>query len=493
MFRRILVANRGEIALRVMRACREMDIQTVAIYSEVDRVAAHVRFADYAVSVGAGPAAESYLNIERVIDAARRSGADALHPGYGFLSENAEFAQACQDAGLTFIGPSPEAIRVMGDKIVARKHMIEAGVPVVPGAEGAACASAETALVAAREIGFPVMVKATAGGGGKGMRLVESEADFSSAFAAARREAAAAFGNGTVYLEKFVVKPRHVEVQLVADSAANVLHLYERDCSIQRRHQKLVEETPCPVLDAATREQMGQVAVRAAKSVGYVSAGTVEFLYSQGSFYFLEMNTRLQVEHPITELCTGVDLVHWQIQIANGRQLPLRQAQIQPRGAAIECRICAEDPVRFLPSPGQIGFLREPAGPGIRVDSGVVAGSEISSLYDPMIAKLCTWASDRPAAIARMRRALSEYRIAGVQSNLRFHRRVMRDPVFASGEYDTGFIVDHPQLLAAEAEPVDREVLAVAAAEAARTAQAASSVEVSIGPSAWRRAAGWRG
>ena len=398
--RKVLIANRGEIACRVIRACREVEVGTVAVFSEADRGALHVRMADEAVAIGPPPARESYLVVERILDAARRTGADAVHPGYGFLSENADFAEACAAAGVTFIGPPASAIRAMGGKTSARALMQAAGVPVVPGDNGPGgkgFASPAEAKAAAAQIGYPVMLKAAAGGGGRGMRLVDSEDKLEAALAGARREALAAFGDDAVYLEKAIVRPRHIEIQVFGDEHGGAVHLYERDCSVQRRNQKVIEESPSPAIDDELRARMGEVAVRAARSVGYVGAGTIEMLFDSASrsFYFLEMNTRLQVEHPVTELVTGVDLVRWQLAVAQGEPLPLAQAEIPRRGAAIECRVYAEDSVRFLPSPGTITSLRVPGGPGVRDDSGVVAGSVISVHYDPMISKLCTWADTR--------------------------------------------------------------------------------------------------
>jgi len=480
-----------------MRTCREMGISPVAVFSDADRQALHVRMADQAIGIGPPPARESYLDVGKILDAAKKMGAEAIHPGYGFLAENAEFAGACEDAGVVFIGPDPEAIREMGDKIVARERMEEAGVPVVPGDHGpeGGFPDGESALDKARDIGFPVMLKATAGGGGKGMRLVSEEERFVAAFDAARRESLSAFNDGTVYIEKFIDKPRHVEVQVMADSHGHAVHLYERDCSVQRRHQKVIEETPCPVLDDETRARMGEVAVRAAKAVSYRGAGTIEFLYGgEGNFYFLEMNTRLQVEHPITELCTGEDLVRHQILVADGQKLTLEQDQIRPRGAAIECRVYAEDPVMFLPSPGEIKVLRVPGGPGIRDDSGVYQGVTITPFYDPLISKLCTWAQDRQLAIARMRRALHEYKVVGIKTNLAFHRKVMDHPAFIEGEYNTGFIDAHKESLT----PVDAEadLLAVAAATIAQSrkdARGNSSTGAGTGgQSSWRAAVRWR-
>jgi len=470
--RKVLIANRGEIACRVIRACREQDIATVAVFSEADRGALHVRMAGEAVAIGPAPARESYLVIDKIIDAAKRTGADAVHPGYGFLSENADFADACAAAGVTFIGPPPSAIRAMGGKTSARALMQAAGVPVVPGDNGPGgkgFASPAEAKAAAARIGYPVMLKAASGGGGRGMRLVDSEDKLEAALAGARREALAAFADDAVYLEKAIVRPRHIEIQVFGDEHGGAVHLYERDCSVQRRNQKVIEESPSPAIDDEIRARMGEVAVRAARSVGYVGAGTIEMLFDSvsRSFYFLEMNTRLQVEHPVTELVTGVDLVRWQLAVAQGEPLPMAQAQIPRRGAAIECRVYAEDSVRFLPSPGTITSLRVPGGPGIRDDSGVVAGSVISVHYDPMISKLCAWADTRPAAIDRMRRALGEYHVGGIRTNLGFHRQVMRHPAFAAGEYDTGFIERHKaELVPPDPDDATAELAAIAAAVA---------------------------
>jgi acetyl-CoA carboxylase biotin carboxylase subunit len=493
---KVLIANRGEIACRVIRACRELQLGTVAVYSEADRGALHVRMADQAVAIGPAPARDSYLSSARILDALRSTGADAVHPGYGFLSENADFAEACAAAGATFIGPPPSAIRAMGGKTSARALMQAAGVPVVPGDNGPGgkgFATVAEAKAAAARVGYPVMLKAASGGGGRGMRLVDGEDKLEAALAGARREALAAFGDDTVYLEKAIVRPRHIEIQVFGDEHGGAVHLYERDCSIQRRNQKVIEESPSPALDDDTRARMGEVAVRAARSVGYVGAGTIEMLFDSvaRSFYFLEMNTRLQVEHPVTELVTGVDLVRWQIAVAQGEPLPLAQDQITRRGAAIECRVYAEDSVKFLPSPGTITSLRVPAGPGIRDDSGVVAGSVISVHYDPMISKLCAWADARPAAIDRMRRALGEYHVGGIRTNLGFHRQVMRHPAFAAGEYDTGFIERHKgELAPPEPDAAGAEMAAVAAALAARAAGVGSvDLDVtSVQPSRWRRA-----
>ncbi len=442
MVTKVLIANRGEIAIRIIRACRELGIETVAVYSEVDRQALHVRYADKAYFLGPAPSRDSYLRIDKLIDIARKSGADAIHPGYGFLAEREEFAQACADAGITFIGPKPSAIAAMGDKAVARATVSKAGVPVVPGTEDVGNLSDNELLAIAPKIGFPLLIKATAGGGGKGMREVRSLEEMPTLLAAARREAEAAFGDGNVYLEKLVEGARHIEFQILADAYGNVIHLGERDCSLQRRHQKLVEETPSPIMDEDLRQRMGAVAVKAAQAVEYLNAGTIEFLVDKDkNFYFLEMNTRLQVEHPITEMVTGIDIVKEQIRIARGRPLSYRQEDIKLTGASIECRINAEDPYNgFLPSTGRITQMIIPTGPGVRVDTGVFAGSEITPYYDPLIAKLIVWGETRAQAILRMRRALEEYRIVGVRTNIPFHQSLMDSTRFLAGQYDTRFV-----------------------------------------------------
>ncbi len=443
MFQKILIANRGEIALRIIRACQERGIDTVAVYSDADRSALHVRYADEAWRIGPAPASESYLRGDVIIDVARQAGADAIHPGYGFLAENADFAAACREAGVTFIGPPPEAIRLMGDKVTARATVAKAGVPLIPGTP--AGLSDDDLLAAAAEIGYPVLVKASAGGGGKGMRQVNRPEDMISSLSAARRESLKAFGDDTVYLEKMVVGARHVEIQILADAHGNVIHLGERECSIQRRHQKLVEESPSVAVDGELRAQMGAVAVAAAQAVGYVSAGTVEFLLDKdGNFYFLEMNTRLQVEHPVTELVTGVDIVKEMIAIADGRKLRFSQDDIKMKGWAIEARITAEDPANnFMPSTGRIVALREPTGPGIRIESGVYVGMDVGLYYDPMIAKLIAYGENRAEAILRLRRALMEYRIAGVKTSIPFHLGLVDTPRFQWGQFDTRFLETH--------------------------------------------------
>ena len=442
MFRKILIANRGEIAVRVARACRDLRVAPVAVFSEADAAALHVRLCDEAYEIGAAPSIESYLRIDRIIDAAMRSGAEAIHPGYGFLAENADFARAARDAGLIFIGPSPEAMELMGSKTSARRVAIEAGAPVVPGTTEP-LKSYEDARDTAQRFGYPVMLKASAGGGGKGMRLVQSEDELRSAFETAQSEAAAAFGNAEIYLEKAIERPRHIEIQIFADAHGNTLHLGERECSIQRRHQKVIEECPSPINDPDLRARMGEAAVKIARRANYTGAGTIEFLVADATrdFYFLEMNTRLQVEHPVTELVTGFDLVREQITVAAGAPLSFAQADVAWRGHAIECRVYAEDPDNnFLPAPGKINFLRVPAGAAIRDDGGVEEGAEVSIYYDPMISKLAAWGRTRAEAIDRLRRALDEYTVGGIKTTLPFFREIVRDAEFIEGRLDTGFI-----------------------------------------------------
>ena len=441
MIRKLVVANRGEIALRVLRACEELGIETVALHSEADEESLHVRFARESVCIGPPAASRSYLNIHAIISAAEVTGADAVHPGYGFLAENAQFAEVCQSHGLVFVGPDPGMIRLLGDKALARATMVKAGVPVVPGSDGVVADELE-GLRVAREIGFPVIVKAAAGGGGKGMRVAAGEEEFPRAFATAQAEAQAAFGSGELYVERYLARPRHVEMQILGDKYGNVLHLGERDCSIQRRHQKLVEESPSPAVDASLRERMGDAAISAAAAVGYHSAGTVEFLLDEdGRFYFMEMNTRIQVEHPVTEMVTGLDLIKEQLRIAGGERLSLRQDEVRLRGHAIECRINAEDTERdFLPAPGKVTALHLPGGPGVRVDSHVYAGYEIPPFYDSMIAKIIAHGADRSEALERMRRALDECVIEGVPSTLPFHARLVRHPRFIAGDVSTRFL-----------------------------------------------------
>lgn len=441
MFKKILIANRGEIAVRIIRACRELGISTVAIYSDVDRTALHVQEADEAVCVGPPPSTESYLNKEKIIAAAKEFGCEAIHPGYGFLSENSDFARKTEDAGLVFIGPPSEAIRLMGNKIESRQTMIAANIPVIPGMKATA---SDFNLIAkeAEKVGYPVLVKAASGGGGKGMRKVMSPEDLQSAIEGASREAEKAFGDPTVYIEKWIVDPRHIEYQVLADNYGNIVHLFERECSIQRRHQKIIEETPSVALNPEIRAKMGQTACEVARASGYRSAGTVEFLFApDGSYYFLEMNTRIQVEHPITELVVGVDLVREQIKIAAGNPIPFKQEDLTQRGHAIECRIYAEDPEKnFLPQSGPLLLIHEPSGPGVRVDSGIYTGSEVSTYYDPILAKLIAYAPNRKAAIERMIRALEDYAILGIRTNIAFLIDALSHPAFEKGETYTDFI-----------------------------------------------------
>jgi acetyl-CoA carboxylase biotin carboxylase subunit len=464
MFKKVLVANRGEIAVRIIRACHELGIPTVAVYSDVDRSALHVRYADEAYLIGPAPSRESYLRADKIIQVAKQSGADAIHPGYGFLAERESFAQLCEDEHIKFIGPKPSAIAAMGDKAVARATVQKAGVPVVPGTEGEGGLRDEEITAIAPQIGFPLLIKATAGGGGKGMRRVESMDQLSGALSSARREAESAFGDGSVYLEKLVQGARHIEIQLLADEHGNVIHLGERECSIQRRHQKIIEESPSPAVDAALREKMGAVAVKAAQSVGYQNAGTIEFLLDKDkNFFFLEMNTRLQVEHPITETAYGVDIVKEQIRIARGRPMKLKQRSIKPKGWAIECRINAEDPFNnFMPSTGRILRLDRPTGPGVRIDSGLYEGFEITPYYDSLIGKLICWGESRAEAILRMRRALEEYRIIGVKTNIPFHQAMMASHRFFAGSFDTTFVEERFQM-EEEPEPEQERVAAVIA------------------------------
>jgi acetyl-CoA carboxylase biotin carboxylase subunit len=492
MFKKVLVANRGEIALRVIRACQELGVKTVAVYSEADASAPHVREADEAVLVGPPPSNQSYLVGERLIEVAKRVGAEAIHPGYGFLSERAWFARAVREAGLVFIGPPAEAIEAMGSKTAARQLAIAAGVPVVPGnAEGVK--DADEAIAIAEAYGFPVLLKAAAGGGGKGMRVVRQRAELADALASARREALNAFGDDAVYVEKYIEGPRHVEIQVLADQHGNVLHLGERECSVQRRHQKMIEEAPSVAVTPELRARMGATAVAAAKAAGYVNAGTCEFLLDRdGQYYFLEMNTRIQVEHPVTELVMGIDLVQWQIRVAAGEVLPFDQRDLTPRGWAIECRITSEDPSNgFLPSTGRVEYLHLPSGPGVRWDGGIEAGSEVGLHYDPMLAKLIVHAPTRPLAIARMRRALHELTIDGIETSRNFHLRVMDDPEFQSGDISIQWL--EQRLGSLTAPTTDRETLTLAAIAAAlvaheeRTAgRVAPAVENNSGSAALR-------
>jgi acetyl-CoA carboxylase biotin carboxylase subunit len=442
MFQKILIANRGEIAVRIIRACRDLGISTVAVYSEADATAVHVTLCDEAVCLGPAPSLESYLRIPAIIAAAKATNAEAIHPGYGFLAENADFARAVTEAGITFIGPDAQAMEIMGSKTSARRTAVAAGVPIVPGTVEPLQSLAE-AQQTAEQFGYPVMLKASAGGGGKGMRLVASLAELRSGFESAKSEAAAAFADSAIYLEKAVSKPRHIEIQVFADARGNVVHLGERECSIQRRHQKVIEECPSPINDAKLREAMGAAAVKLTRAVNYLGAGTVEFLVADETreFYFLEMNTRLQVEHPVTELVTGIDLVREQINVAAGAPLSFTQEEVRWQGHAIECRVYAEDPDNnFLPSPGRIEYLRVPSGPGIRDDSGVELNSEVSIYYDPLISKLAAWGRTRSESIDRLRRALDEYEVGGIKTTLPFFRQIVRDEEFQSGHLDTGFI-----------------------------------------------------
>ncbi len=490
MFKKILVANRGEIACRVIRACREMRIGTVAVYSDADKDALHVRMADEAYHVGPPPSAESYLRWEKILEVAKRAGAEAIHPGYGFLSENAEFVRNVKADGLTFIGPSPEAMEAMGGKMSARKIAIAAGVPVVPGTTEP-LQSFDEARETASSFGYPIMLKASAGGGGKGMRLVADESELKSALEASQSEARSSFGDDAVYIEKAIVRPRHIEIQVFSDTHGNHVHLGERECSIQRRHQKVIEESPSPINSAELREKMGKCAVMVAKAVDYVGAGTVEFLVSDldKSFYFLEMNTRLQVEHPVTELVTGIDLVREQIRVASGEPLSFMQADISMSGHAIECRVYAEDPENnFLPSPGRITRLRVPQGPGVRDDGGVYEGAEVSIYYDPMISKFATYGKDRDEAIGRMRRALAEYEIGGIKTTLPFFREVMDDEEFIAGRIDTGFISKWQERRSkpeTDRETADLAIIAAVLSNASSASSNRTAAAVDVQPSKW--------
>jgi acetyl-CoA carboxylase biotin carboxylase subunit len=481
-FRKILIANRGEIAVRIIRACREMGIETVAVYSEADRSALHVRQADEAFLLGGAPSRQSYLNVERVLDVAGRTSADAIHPGYGFLAENAAFARACEQAGVVFIGPRSETIAQMGEKTSARRVAVAAGVPVVPGTLEPVLDMAALRDEAFR-LGFPLMLKAAAGGGGKGLRLVARADELESALARARGEARSAFGDDSVYLEKAIDRPRHIEIQVLADEHGNAVHLFERECSIQRRHQKVIEESPSPFLTPELRTRMGELAVALVKRVGYVNAGTLEFLVdAERNPYFLEMNTRLQVEHPVTEMVTGEDLVKLQIRIARGERLPFQQDELHQRGHAIECRVYAEDPDQgFLPSPGRITALRLPGGPGVRDDSGIYEGYEVPVHYDPLLSKLVAWGYSRQDAIRRMRRAVAEYKVLGIKTTLPFFERVLHHPAFLSGDFDTSFV---ERVFAAEDHARERPVdvaVAAAAIRAYRDRQAARLVTAGSG------------
>jgi acetyl-CoA carboxylase biotin carboxylase subunit len=481
---KVLIANRGEIALRVIRACQELGIRTVAVYSEADVRAPHVREADEAVLIGPAPSSESYLRGDKIIDAAKQTGADAIHPGYGFLSEREWFARAVRDAGIVWIGPPAEAIAAMGSKTAARTLAVANDVPVVPGTTEPLADAKEAAKVA-KKFGYPILLKAAAGGGGKGMRVVSSPKDLANALEAARREAKSAFGDDAVYVEKFVERPRHVEIQILADTHGTVLSLGERECSVQRRHQKMIEEAPSVAVSPELRKMMGETAVRAARAAGYVNAGTCEFLLdSKGDFYFLEMNTRLQVEHPVTELVTGIDLVQWQIRIASGEKLPFRQEDITPRGWAMECRITSEDASdNFLPSTGRIDYLHLPSGPGVRWDGGIESGTEVMRYYDPMLAKLIVWGADREQAVTRMRRALVDLIILGVETSRDFHIRVMDDDEFRRGDIDIQWLERRlAPILGRRAAGETVEVAAIAGALLAERDRSARNVSVASTP-----------
>ncbi|MBV8573075.1 MAG: acetyl-CoA carboxylase biotin carboxylase subunit [Acidobacteriaceae bacterium] len=488
MFRKILVANRGEIAVRIIRALREMNIASVAVFSDVDRPALHVQMADEAIHIGASPSSQSYLSGERILEAARKTGAEAIHPGYGFLSENAAFARACTDARVTFIGPRWQAIEQMGSKTAARRLAIAAGAPVVPGTEQGVTTCAEARAIAA-QIGYPVLLKASAGGGGKGMRRVDGESGLEEAMGTAASEAERAFGSGELYLEKLIERPRHIEVQVLGDEHGNLLHLGERECSLQRRHQKVVEECPSPLVTARPelRDEIGEAALRIARAASYSNAGTLEFLADeQGRFYFLEMNTRLQVEHPVTEWVTGMDLVRWQIRIAAGERLSVQQQDVRWNGSAIECRIYAEDPANnFFPSPGRIVHYVEPAGPGVRVDGGVYAGWTVPIDYDPLLAKLAVWAESRDLAIRRMQRAISEYRILGITTNVSFFDRLMLDPQWQYGHLHTAFLDEFMARWQPSAPDSGGLVASVLAAAQTRAANG-NPVRVSASQSLWK-------
>jgi pyruvate carboxylase subunit A len=468
MFKKVLIANRGEIAIRVMRACRELGISTVAVCSEADKNALFAKYADEAYLIGPAPSSQSYLNMDAILEVAKNTGSDAIHPGYGFLSENPVFAKRCEEEGIIFIGPPSHVIAEMGSKIRARNLMMKAGVPVVPGTKDAVD-NAEEALKVVEEMGYPVIIKASAGGGGIGMKVVHCRKEFLTSFSSTRQMAGSAFGDSSVFIEKYVEEPRHIEIQILADSYGNIIYLSDRECSIQRRHQKLIEEAPSPIMTPELRAQMGEAAVRVAKTIGYVNAGTVEFLYSKGNFYFLEVNTRLQVEHGITEMVTGIDIVREQLRIAWGEELEIKQEDIVIDGHAIECRINAEDPLNdFAPSPGRIRGYRSAGGPGVRVDSGVHTGYTISPYYDSMISKLCVWARTRDIAIARMERALYEYVVVGVKTNIPFHKAVMRNPAFRRGDFTTSFI---------EEQNILESVEEVVKADAEKGATLASALE----------------
>jgi len=466
MFKKVLIANRGEIAIRVTRACRELGIHAVAVFSDADRDSLHVFLADEAYNIGPAPSIDSYLRADKILEVAKKAGVDAIHPGYGFLSENVHFARACKENGITFIGPTPENIEAMGDKLSAKALMKKAQVPCVPGSDGPV-ETVEEAMKVAQKIGFPIIIKASAGGGGKGMRVVRKDSELESAYRACRSEGQNYFKDSTVYIEKFINDPKHIEIQVFGDTHGNVIHLFERECSVQRRHQKLIEESPSPSVPAEVRKAMGDAAVRAAKQIGYVGAGTLEFIFDNSSkeFYFMEMNTRLQVEHPITELVTGVDLVKEQIFVALGNKLSVTQDQVKQKGHAIEVRVCAEDPITYQPSPGLIRACRHPQGPFVRVDSYAYPGYEVPIYYDPMIAKVITWGETREEAISRMDRALSEFILSGIKSNIQLHKTILRHEKFRDGSYTTQFLEKNFELLEPEIfREVPDEVFLIAAA-----------------------------
>jgi acetyl-CoA carboxylase biotin carboxylase subunit len=495
MFTKLLIANRGEIACRVIRACRELGVRAVAVYSEADRAALHVARADEAYCIGPAPPLESYLNIEKIIETAKQAACEAVHPGYGFLAENAAFADACAEAGLVFVGPSGDTLRLAGDKLGARRTMAAAGIPIIPGMSAAA-GDAEDVPAEAEKLGYPVIVKAAGGGGGKGMRIVRDEGELAECLEAARREALGAFGDDTVYLEKYVERPRHVEFQILADGHGNVVHLFERECSIQRRHQKIVEESPSPALDAKLRKKMGEAAIAVARAVGYTNAGTIEFLLDEDkNFYFLEVNARVQVEHPVTEIVTGVDIVKTQLAIAAGERLPFAQKDLSQRGHAVECRIYAEDPAAdFLPSAGKILFLREPRGPGVRLDGGIYAGYDVPVYYDPILAKLITWGSSREEARRRMAEALREYVIIGIGTTIPFLRDVVDHPAFAAGDTNTAFVADHFDGWREEVPEglMEKALAAAAVAEmAAGSAERYSDGDRAAAPTPWQTVGPW--
>jgi acetyl-CoA carboxylase biotin carboxylase subunit len=493
MFKKLLVANRGEIAVRVLRTAREMGIGTVAVYSQADRKSLHVEIADEAVEIGPPAPLESYLNIPRIIKAAKTTGAEAIHPGYGFLAENAPFAKACKEAGLIFVGPPADALRRVGDKLEARKLALSVGAPVIPG-----MIATQPDIAAfkkeAQKIGYPVLIKAAAGGGGKGMRVVSSPSELDEGLQGAMREAQSAFGDATVYLEKYIAEPRHIEMQILCDEHGNAVWLGERECSIQRRHQKIIEESPSPVMTSQLRQEMGQTAVKIVKAAGYRNAGTVEFLYEKGSYYFLEVNARLQVEHPVTEFCTGLDLVALQLHIASGEEIPFSQQEVYPRGHAIECRIYAEDPTRnFLPSSGVIAVLEEPQGPGVRCDSALREGLEISVHYDPILSKVITYGENRAEAIRRMRRALSEYMILGVATPISLLLNILEHPAFVSGELSTHFLEHHfPNWKPPKASDAVREAALMAVMVAHAETQHGSGAPLSkTQPTPWQTIGPW--